>query len=171
MSIIWGIPYLLIKVAVGGVPVPVLVLARVGVGSALLLPVAISRKQIGALLPHWRWLLAFACVEIVAPWLLLSEAERKLSSSMSGLLVASVPIVVVVLARLTGGTDRLNATRGAGLLGGPGRGGVPRVGVVHRMRPPNRQKGARGPAAAGDARGVPWLRRDRLRAACGAGLA
>lgn len=120
MSIIWGIPYLLIKVAVGGVPVPVLVLARVGVGSALLLPVAISRKQIGVLLPHWRWLLAFACVEIVAPWLLLSEAERKLSSSMSGLLVASVPIVVVVLARLTGGTDRLNGIRWAGLLAGLG---------------------------------------------------
>jgi drug/metabolite transporter (DMT)-like permease len=83
-----------------------------------LLPVAISRKQIGVLLPHWRWLLAFACVEIIAPWLLLSEAERKLSSSMSGLLVASVPIVVVVLARLTGGTDRLTGTRWAGLLAG-----------------------------------------------------
>ena len=56
MSVIWGIPYLLIKVAVGGVPVPVLVLARVGIGAALLLPVAISRRQIGVLRPHWRWL-------------------------------------------------------------------------------------------------------------------
>jgi drug/metabolite transporter (DMT)-like permease len=54
------------------------------------------------------------------PWLLLSEAERRLSSSMSGLLVASVPIVVVVLARLTGGTDRLTVTRWAGLLAGLG---------------------------------------------------
>ncbi len=118
MSVIWGIPYLLIKVAVGGVPVPVLVLARVGIGAALLLPVAVRRGQLGTLRPYWRWLAAFAAVEIITPWLLLSEAERKLPSSMSGLLVASVPIVVVVLARLTGGTDRLTAIRWTGLLAG-----------------------------------------------------
>ncbi len=120
MSVIWGIPYLLIKVAVGGVPAPVLVLARVGVGSALLLPSAIRRGQLAPLRARWRWLTAFALVEIITPWLLLSEAERRLPSSMSGLLVASVPIAVVVLGRLTGGTDRLTMTRWAGLLAGLG---------------------------------------------------
>ncbi len=120
MSVIWGIPYLLIKVAVGGVPVPVLVLARVGIAAALLLPLAVRRRQLGALRPKWRWLGAFALVEIVTPWLLLSDAERRLSSSMSGLLVASVPIIIVVLGRLTGGTERLTAVRWAGLLAGLG---------------------------------------------------
>jgi drug/metabolite transporter (DMT)-like permease len=118
MSVIWGIPYLLIKVAVGGVPVPVLVLCRVGIGAALLLPIAIRRRQLGQLLPHWRWLALFAIVEIVVPWLLLSEAETRLSSSMSGLLIASVPILVAVLSRLTGGADRLTPVRWAGLLVG-----------------------------------------------------
>ena len=118
MSVIWGIPYLLIKVAVGGVPVPVLVLARVAVGAALLLPVAIRRRQLAALLPRWRWLALFALIEIIVPWLLLSEAETRLSSSLSGLLVASVPILVAVLGRLTGGTDRLTPIRWAGLLVG-----------------------------------------------------
>jgi drug/metabolite transporter (DMT)-like permease len=118
MSVIWGIPYLLIKVAVGGVPVPVLVLARVAIGAALLLPVALRRRQLGALRPYWGWLAAFAMVEIITPWLLLSEAERKLTSSMSGLLVASVPIIGAVLARLTGDTDRLTPLRWAGLLAG-----------------------------------------------------
>jgi drug/metabolite transporter (DMT)-like permease len=120
MSVIWGIPYLLIKVADGGVAVPVLVLARVGIGAALLLPVAVRRRRLGTLRPHWRWLAAFAVVEIITPWLLLSEAERRLPSSTTGLLVASVPIVVVVLGRLTGGTDRLTAVRWAGLLAGLG---------------------------------------------------
>ncbi|HUZ23276.1 MAG TPA: DMT family transporter [Streptosporangiaceae bacterium] len=126
MSVIWGIPYLLIKVAVGtagtagGVPVPVLVLARVGIGAALLLPIAIRQRQLAALLPHWRWLALFALVEIIVPWLLLSEAETRLSSSLSGLLVASVPILVAVLGRLTGGTDRLTPVRWAGLLMGLG---------------------------------------------------
>jgi drug/metabolite transporter (DMT)-like permease len=120
MSVIWGIPYLLIKIAVGGVPVPVLVLARVGVGAALLLPVALRQRQLGILRGHWRWLAAFALAEMIVPWALLSEAERRLSSSMSGLLIASVPIIVVVLGRLTGGTERLSGVRWAGLLAGLG---------------------------------------------------
>jgi len=120
MSLIWGIPYLLIKVAVGGVPVPVLVLARVAVGGALLLPVALRRRQLGLLRGRWGWLVAFALAEIIVPWALLSEAERRLSSSISGLLIASVPIIIVVLGRLTGGTERLSALRWAGLLVGLG---------------------------------------------------
>ena len=46
MSIIWGIPYLLIKVAVEGVSVPVLVFTRVAVGAAVLLPLALSRRTV-----------------------------------------------------------------------------------------------------------------------------
>ncbi len=98
MSVIWGVPYLLIKVADGGVAVPVLVFARVAIGAAVLLPIAIRRGQIRVLASHWRWLAAFAVVEIMVPWALLSDAERHLSSSMSGLLIASVPIIGLVLA-------------------------------------------------------------------------
>jgi drug/metabolite transporter (DMT)-like permease len=73
---------------------------------------------VGVLRGHWRWLAVFACVEIILPWLFLSAAERRLSSSMSGLLIASVPIIGVALARLTGGGERLTPLRWAGLLGG-----------------------------------------------------
>jgi drug/metabolite transporter (DMT)-like permease len=62
----------------------------------------------------------FALVEIITPWLLLSEAETRLSSSLSGLLIASVPILVAVIGRATGGQDRLTAVRWAGLLVGLG---------------------------------------------------
>jgi drug/metabolite transporter (DMT)-like permease len=120
MSVIWGIPYLLIKVADEGVSVPVLVFARTAIGAALLLPVALRRRQLRVLLPHWRWLAVFALVEIAGPWLLLSNAERHLSSSMSGLLVATVPIIGAVLARLTGDAERLTLIRLAGLLVGLG---------------------------------------------------
>jgi drug/metabolite transporter (DMT)-like permease len=123
MSVIWGVPYLLIKVADGGVSVPVLVFARVGVGAALLLPVALRRRELSALRPYWRWLAVFAVVEIIAPWFLLSDAERHLSSSLSGLLIASVPILGAVLVSVTGrtgGAERLTAVRWAGLLLGLG---------------------------------------------------
>jgi len=120
MSVIWGIPYLLIKVADGGVAPPVLVLARVTIGAALLLPIAIRRGELAVLVPYWRWLVLFALVEIVAPWFLLSEAETRLSSSLSGLLIASVPILVAIFSLATGGQDRLTAIRWAGLLVGLG---------------------------------------------------
>src|SRR5207248_11725509 len=107
MSVIWGVPYLLIKVADGGVSVPVLVFARVAIGSAVLLPLAIRRGQIRVLAGRWRWLAVFAVVEIMLPWALLSDAERYLSSSLTGLLITVVPIIGLVLARLTGGPEQL----------------------------------------------------------------
>ncbi len=120
MSIIWGIPYLLIKVADGGVSVPVLVFARVTVGCLVLLPITLRRRELGALRGHWWWLIAFTVTEIIGPFALLSSAERRLSSSTSGLLVAAVPIIGAVLARLTGGQDRLTVVRWTGLIIGFG---------------------------------------------------
>jgi drug/metabolite transporter (DMT)-like permease len=120
MSFIWGLPYLLIKVADGGVSVPVLVFARVTVGSLVLLPITLHRRELGALRGHWAWLVTFAVVELIGPFALLASAERHLSSSTSGLLVAAVPIIGAVLARLTGGRDRLTAVRWTGLIIGFG---------------------------------------------------
>src|SRR5215813_11819300 len=120
MCVIWGLPYLLIKVAVGGVSVPVLVLARVGLGAALLLPIALRRKELGAIKGVWPWLTLFAVVEIIMPWYALSEAERGISSSLTGLLLASVPIIVAVLSLFVRGGDRLSPVRWVGLLIGLG---------------------------------------------------
>jgi drug/metabolite transporter (DMT)-like permease len=67
VGVIWGIPYLLIKIADAGVSVPVLVFARVLVGAVLLLPIAVGRGQLQALLPRWHWVAAFAVVEVILP--------------------------------------------------------------------------------------------------------
>lgn len=137
MGVIWGIPYLLIKVADGGVSVPVLVWARVTVGAVILVPIALAQgawrpEQRGVLLRHWRWLAAFAVIEIIGPWALLSAAERHLSSSTTGLLIAAVPAIGALLAWTSGGGEKLTRVRVAGLglgfagvalLVGPGIGG------------------------------------------------
>jgi drug/metabolite transporter (DMT)-like permease len=131
MGVIWGIPYLLIKVADGGVSVPVLVCTRVALGSLLLWPVAIRGGHLSALKGYVPWLAAFTAVEIIGPFALLSTAERHLPSSTSGLLVAAVPIFSALLAWLTRSGDRLTLVRWAGLavglagvalLAGPGAG-------------------------------------------------
>ena len=116
MCVLWGIPYLLIKVSVGGVSVPVVVFARTALGAAILLPAALRSGQLAALRAHWRPLLAFAVLEMIVPWGLLSNAEEHLPSSLAGLLIAAVPIIGVVIARLTGGTERLSLRRWAGLI-------------------------------------------------------
>jgi drug/metabolite transporter (DMT)-like permease len=115
MGLIWGIPYLLIKVAVGELTPASLVFLRTAIGAALLLPIAAARKDLGPLLPHWRWIAAYTLVEVAAPWFLLSDAERRISSSLSGLLIALVPSIGAILAWATGSDDRLDPRRIAGL--------------------------------------------------------
>jgi drug/metabolite transporter (DMT)-like permease len=115
MSVIWGVPYLLIKVAVGEVSPVVVVFARCVVGAALLLPWTISRGQLRPALRSWRWLLVFTVLEMTLPWLLLSYAEQSLSSSLTGLLVAGVPFVAALAARLVGEEERLTPVRIGGM--------------------------------------------------------
>jgi drug/metabolite transporter (DMT)-like permease len=122
MSVIWGVPYLMIKVAVEGVSVPVLVFARTAVGAAVLLPLALSSGIPAMIRRHWKALLGFSFFEIVAAWYLLSDAERHLTSSMTGLLIAASPIIAAVLDRFTGGEQRLGLRRAIGL--GVGLAGV-----------------------------------------------
>ena len=118
MAVIWGIPYLLIKIAVGELTPAGLVLLRTTLGAALLLPIAATRGWLTPLLPYWRWVIAYTVVEVSLPWFLLSDAERRLSSSLTGLLIAAVPLIGAVLQRLTRGDDRMDPGRLAGLMVG-----------------------------------------------------
>jgi drug/metabolite transporter (DMT)-like permease len=118
MSFIWGIPYLFIKIAVGELTPASLVFLRTAIGAALLLPLAAARNDLRPLLPHWKWIAVYTIVEVAAPWFLLGDAERRISSSLSGLLIALVPSIGAILAWATGSDDRLDARRIAGLAMG-----------------------------------------------------
>jgi drug/metabolite transporter (DMT)-like permease len=114
MSVIWGIPYLFIRVAVAEITPAMLVLARTALAAAILLPIALARADLRPILARWQWVVAFAAIEIAIPWIALGSAERHLSSSLTGMLIAGVPLVGTTLALATGGADRLGR---AGLLG------------------------------------------------------
>ena len=116
MGVIWGVPYLLIKIAVDELTPSTLVLARCVLATLVLLPIALSRGRLGAVMASWKPLVAFAVIEIMVPWLLLGVAEQRISSSLTGLLIASVPLVGAVLAVATRLDDRLDGRRLAGLL-------------------------------------------------------
>ena len=88
-----------------------MVFARCVVGAAILLPWTIAKGQLRPALRHWRALLLFTVLEMAGPWLLLSYAEKSLSSSLTGLLVATVPFVAALAARLAGEDERLTPVR------------------------------------------------------------
>jgi drug/metabolite transporter (DMT)-like permease len=116
MSIIWGIPYLFIRVAVAEISPAVLVFARTGVATLILLPLALARSDVRAVLHHWRWIVVFAAVEVGGPWLLLGSAEQKVTSSLAALLIAGVPLIGTVLALATGSRHHVGRTGVVGLL-------------------------------------------------------
>jgi drug/metabolite transporter (DMT)-like permease len=116
MCVIWGLPYLMIRVAVRELTPATLVFTRSALGALILLPVAAWRRELGALRSRWRALLAFAAIEIAVPWVLLAKAEQRLTSSLTGLLIAAVPLVGAAITAVTGDDDRLGPRRLGGLV-------------------------------------------------------
>ncbi len=116
MGVIWGIPYLLIKVAVEELAPSTLVLVRTALAAALLLPIAFARGQVRPLLTRWWPLVLFTVVEICIPWLLLGFAELRLTSSLTGLLIAAVPLVGALIALGGPAGEQLGVRRQVGLL-------------------------------------------------------
>jgi drug/metabolite transporter (DMT)-like permease len=118
MSVVWGLPYMLIKVAVRDLSPAMVVEGRTAIGAAVLLPLAIRQGELRPLLRSWRPLLAYTLAELAIPWYLLSSAERRLPSSLSGLLVATVPLIALLLAVATGHQDRIDRRGLVGLVVG-----------------------------------------------------
>ena len=118
MCVIWGIPYLMIRVAVRELAPVTMVFLRAGIAAALLVPLAARRKELRPLVGRWRPLLAYTAIEVALPWLLLGRAETKLTSSLTGLLIAAVPLVGALIVTLSGERERLGHRRWLGLLVG-----------------------------------------------------
>ena len=118
MCLLWGVPYLLISVAVRSFSPPSVVAGRTLIAALLLLPFAIRSGALKAAWKHWPWVLAFGLVEMAGPFLLLGSAEQSLPSGLTGLLVATVPLFAALIA--LGGGDRgvLAPARLIGLLVG-----------------------------------------------------
>jgi drug/metabolite transporter (DMT)-like permease len=115
MGFIWGMPYLLIRIAVAEIDPLVVAFGRTLIGAALLLPVAIYRKALAPAFRPWLALVAFTLVEISGPWLLIGHAETRLNSSTTGLLIAMVPLMAAVSVAWLG-HERLDGRRLAGLV-------------------------------------------------------
>jgi drug/metabolite transporter (DMT)-like permease len=119
VSVLWGIPYLFIKIAVDDGLSPFFVAwARVVLGAVVLVAFARHAGVLGALRGHWRWLAAFAVVEIALPFPLIAEGERHVSSSLAAILIAAAPLFVALLALRFDRAERAGGLRLVGLVVG-----------------------------------------------------
>ena len=116
LSIIWGIPYLLIKLALEDLNPAFIVFARSAPAAILLLLYSAIRGKLRSNLKFYKTAIGFAFVEMIFPWWFINLAEQEISSSLAGLLLATVPIFGVLIARFRGDTNAFHQRRIVGML-------------------------------------------------------
>lgn len=116
LCVIWGLPYFFIKLAVAELPPVMVAWGRIALGAVVLLPIAWHKGALRGLAAHKGAVCAFAVVELVCPFVLLSVGEQWVSSSLTGILIATVPLIVLILSPLFGIRETLGARRLVGLL-------------------------------------------------------
>jgi drug/metabolite transporter (DMT)-like permease len=115
LGVIWGLPYFFIKLSVQEVSPVVVAFGRVALGALILLPIAWRRGALQSLRGHEAAIFAFAMVEFAIPFSLISIGERWISSSVTGMLIAMVPLSVALLQRFFGVHEPLGRWRILGL--------------------------------------------------------
>jgi drug/metabolite transporter (DMT)-like permease len=116
MSVLWGVSYLLIKIAVrGGLTAPDVAWLRVVIAAVLLSVLAWRAGLLGSVRGRGRWLLAYAVAEISVPFPLIAAGEVHVASSLAAIIIAAVPLIGVVLALRFDRGERPTPVRAAGL--------------------------------------------------------
>jgi drug/metabolite transporter (DMT)-like permease len=95
---VWGSSYMFIKVALDDFSEGAIVCLRTALGAGLLLSFAAHRGVLADLRGRVRWMAIIACVQVIGPSLLITYGENRVSSSLTAILISSVPIFTAVLA-------------------------------------------------------------------------
>jgi drug/metabolite transporter (DMT)-like permease len=115
LGIIWGLPYFFIKLSVQELSPVVVAFGRVALATLILLPIAWRRGALRSVGKHKAAICAFALAEFVIPFSVISFGERWISSSVTGILIAMVPLSVALIQRFFGVHERLGTWRIVGL--------------------------------------------------------
>jgi len=113
VSVLWGIPYFLIKIAIEDLSPMLVVAGRIAIAALVLLPVAAARGTLAALRGRLGIVTVLAAVHIIGPFLLITYGETHISSSLTGLLIAIEPVVIALLMARA---EPLSGLRVAGLV-------------------------------------------------------
>lgn len=118
VGVIWGIPYLFIKIALVELAPHEIVFIRTALGALLLLPIALRRNALRPALQRWRMVLLLAVIEMFLPWIFLNMAEQRVSSGFAGLYMAMVPLLGAIALALLGERHAIAGIRLIGIATG-----------------------------------------------------
>lgn len=118
LGVIWGIPYYLIKIALLELPPLAIVWLRLLLSATVLVPVAWRRGALAQARRHPWAITSFAVIEFTIPFVAITAGEQWISSSITGMLIAMVPMMVALISRLFGVHEALGWVRVTGLLTG-----------------------------------------------------
>jgi drug/metabolite transporter (DMT)-like permease len=118
LSVIWGVPYFFIRIAVQEVPPLVVAWGRITIAALILLPIAWRRGSLASLRGNWVAVCWFAVAEFVVPFSAIAIGERWIGSAITGILIAGVPLTIVILSHFFGVHEQLGGRRLLGLVTG-----------------------------------------------------
>ena len=101
-GVLWGVPYLLMKIAVEDFSPAAVVAGRTLIGASILIPIAIYRKKFNGAVLGFKYVALYALMEMIGPWILITTAEQKINTGLAGLLVSTVPIFATIITSLRG---------------------------------------------------------------------
>ena len=118
LAALWGSSYLFIKVALEDLSPAMIVFSRTALAALILLPFALATGALAGLRGRSRAVVALAFVQIAAPFVLITLGERYISSSLTGILIASAPIFTALLAPFLDDAERSAGMRLVGVAVG-----------------------------------------------------
>jgi drug/metabolite transporter (DMT)-like permease len=118
LGVIWGLPYFFIKLALVDISPGVVAWGRIALGALILLPIAWKKGALRSIAAHKGAVVAFAFAELVGPFFLISVGESWISSSLAGILVATLPLTLILLSPAFGLHEPLGTRRLIGLATG-----------------------------------------------------
>jgi drug/metabolite transporter (DMT)-like permease len=121
VSVVWGMPYLFIKIAVDEGMSPAFVsFFRVALAALILLPLAAKSGALRGLRSRLGAIAAFAVFEVVGPFPLIAYGEQHVDSSLAAIIIAALPLTIALLAIRFDDEERVHGSRLIGLFVGLG---------------------------------------------------
>ena len=117
LVVLWGSAFGLTDVALDGFSPMQLVTGRLWIGAAVLMMVVAARGQAIPRQPaEWRAIVAMSVLGNTLPFFLISWGQQRIPSGLTGILMAVMPLVVLVLAHFLVPGERLNRWRASGFV-------------------------------------------------------
>jgi len=116
LAALWGASFLFMRLGAHEFGPIVLAAVRVGLASAMLIPLLASRGQLAQLRTHWKGLLIVGALNSAIPFALFPYAEEHVASSIIGVINGMTPMTTVIVSQLWPGGEKATPNKIAGVV-------------------------------------------------------